>query len=81
MINERIKEIRKMRGLTQTEFAKQIGTTPSAISQIENGKRNPSYETLTKIIETFKLDPRWFFPEENQTDKRGDKKEPPKTIK
>ena len=63
MIGERIREIRTVLGLTQTEFANKVGITPSGLSQIESGKRKPSYDTIQKIIETFNLNPRALFPE------------------
>ena len=38
-INERLKQLREDNGLSQEELAEQVGITRSAISQIENGKR------------------------------------------
>ena len=49
----RIREIRKRCGLTQKELAEGIGSSESAISQYENGKRQPDYETLLKISDYF----------------------------
>lgn len=37
-------------GLSQTEFAEHIGITQAAVSQLLNGERIPSVETLLKIL-------------------------------
>jgi DNA-binding XRE family transcriptional regulator len=44
-----IRELRKLAGLNQVELAKKVGVTNNAISQIENGLRKGSIETLRKI--------------------------------
>ncbi|HYH75113.1 MAG TPA: UDP-N-acetylglucosamine 1-carboxyvinyltransferase [Candidatus Saccharimonadales bacterium] len=48
-IGQLIAQIRQERGLTQAEFAKQLGTSQSAINRIEHGKQNLSLETLGRI--------------------------------
>lgn len=48
-IGERIKEVRKAKGLKQKELAEQIGVHPVNISQFERGKRNPKLENINKI--------------------------------
>ena len=51
-IGERIKEMRKKRGLTQSELAEALGLeTVSAISKIENGNlgRQPTFWKLAAI--------------------------------
>ena len=44
-----IKELRKSKGLTQTELALQIGVLPNAISQWETGRRKPRTGKLKRI--------------------------------
>ena len=61
MIGERIRRLRKMFGMKQTEFAKKIGITSSALSQIEHGKRKPSYEVTQRIIDRLGIEPRALF--------------------
>lgn len=46
---KRIKEARKEAGLTQQELAERLGISSVNISQFENDKRNPKFETLSKI--------------------------------
>ena len=53
--NERLKELRKSRHLTQDEFSKQSGIGRSAVSMYESGKRMPSYETLEQIADFFNV--------------------------
>ena len=50
---ESIRDLRKAKGLTQKQLAKLIDVTESQVSQIETGKRNPSFETLLKLGEVF----------------------------
>lgn len=48
-IGELIAEVRLERGLTQSEFAKRLGTSQSAVNRMERGKQNLSLETLGRI--------------------------------
>jgi transcriptional regulator with XRE-family HTH domain len=45
-----VRNARRVAGLSQTQLAERSGVAASAISQIEAGKRNPSYETVTRLI-------------------------------
>lgn len=36
--------------MSQTEFSKRTGLTQAAISQIINGERDPSLQTIVKIL-------------------------------
>ena len=47
---------REYRGLTQQEVAEQVGVTKSALSMIENGKRQPSVDLLRKLAACFHCD-------------------------
>lgn len=60
MINERIRAVRKDVGLTQEQFAKQIGITGSALSLIESGKTNPSNQTVFLICKEFGVREEWL---------------------
>lgn len=54
MINEqiglRIRELRKIKGLSQEKFANEIGMDRTYFAGVENGKRNISMLNLEKII-------------------------------
>jgi UDP-N-acetylglucosamine 1-carboxyvinyltransferase len=48
-IGRLIYQIRQERGLTQSAFAKQLGTSQSAVNRMEHGKQNLSLDTLGRI--------------------------------
>ncbi len=48
-IGRLIYQIRQERGLTQSAFAKKLGTSQSAVNRIEHGKQNLSLDTLGRI--------------------------------
>ena len=46
-----IEKIRKERGLSQAELARQVGCSQAAICKLESGENNPSLETLVKLAQ------------------------------
>ena len=48
-IGERIRRLRKQKGLTQEQLADKVRVTSSYIGFIEQGVRNPSINTADKI--------------------------------
>lgn len=48
-IGKLISELRVSRGLTQTELAKRLGTSQSAVNRIEKGSQNISVELIARI--------------------------------
>ena len=50
-IGSLIQEARVSRGLTQTELAKELGTSQSAVNRIEKGGQNVSLEMIARISE------------------------------
>ena len=55
MFEERIKDLRLNRGLSQVELAKQLFVTKQCISNWENGNIIPSAEMLIKIARYFSV--------------------------
>lgn len=53
MIENRIKDYRSDRGMTQTELAKLVGVRRETIYNLENGRYNPSLSLAWKIAEVF----------------------------
>lgn len=50
-LGENLKKIRIMKGITQTEIAKKLDVNRSFVSNIENGKTNPTLSTITNLAE------------------------------
>ncbi|MEU1462589.1 helix-turn-helix transcriptional regulator [Streptomyces sp. NPDC005727] len=48
-------DLRKERGWSRKELAERSGLSYPYISQLENGDREPSFDTLTKLAQTFGL--------------------------
>jgi uncharacterized protein len=46
-----IKAVRRRQGLSQAELALRAGTSQPVISAYEHARRDPSYETLRRIVE------------------------------
>ena len=53
--NEKLQELRKSRGLTQEELAKELFVSRTAISKWESGRGYPSIESLKEISRYFSL--------------------------
>ena len=49
MLNENIKRLRKSKGLSQEELAKQVEVSRQTINAIENGDYNPSINLCINI--------------------------------
>jgi transcriptional regulator with XRE-family HTH domain/KaiC/GvpD/RAD55 family RecA-like ATPase len=66
----RLKELRTKKGLSQTELAKQVGVTPSTISQVESNLIYPSVPLLLKMAQTLSVKVSSFFQETEATKAR-----------
>lgn len=55
MLNENIKQLRLQNGLSQVQFAKEIGVTKQCVSNWENDNVLPSIEMLCKIADYFRV--------------------------
>lgn len=49
MVGALLQSEREKAGLTQTELARRIGTTKTAISRVENGGRDVRFSTIERI--------------------------------
>lgn len=54
-MQNRIRELRKQRGMTMKELGKVLDVAESTISQYELGKRQPDNETLLRLGEFFEV--------------------------
>lgn len=56
-VGERIRAIRKAKGLTQQQLAELSGLDDAYIGSLERGERNFSIDTLEKIVTGLKISP------------------------
>ena len=61
MAKNRIKELRKEKGLTQVELAKALNVSKGAIAMWETGKRTPTFEYLRPMSMLFNRDPDYIL--------------------
>lgn len=59
-IGDRIKKLRKEKGLTMLEFGKSLGMSKSSISGIEAGKNGPSEQTVRLICSMYSIEYSWL---------------------
>lgn len=59
----RIKEERKRRGLTQSEFAKKAGISLNFLGQLERGSRTPNFKKVIQIAEALDMDLKYLLGE------------------
>lgn len=57
LLGKRIRDARKECGLTQQELADQTGLAVKTVQDIEKGRKNPSYETLARLMERLGMSP------------------------
>ncbi len=62
----RIKELRKLRGLTQDKLSEMVGIEAKHLSRIEVGSSYPSLDTLEKIAVALKAELKDFFEFDHQ---------------
>ncbi|KGM96156.1 helix-turn-helix transcriptional regulator (plasmid) [Clostridium botulinum] len=60
-MNERIKELRKLKGLNQSAFAKSLGLSQNHISSIEKGVRGLTTRTINDICRIYNVNPNWLI--------------------
>ncbi|KOP24976.1 XRE family transcriptional regulator [Hapalosiphon sp. MRB220] len=63
IIASRIREARKMAGLSQTQVAKMLSLHRPSISEIEAGNRSVSAEEIAQLAEIFDVSASWLLGE------------------
>ena len=71
-INERIKELRKGKGLTQVEFGERIGLKKSAANKLEQDGATVIDQNIRLICDTFHVRERWLRTGEGEKDAGSD---------
>ena len=54
-LGENLKKIRINKNITQTELAEKLGVDKSFVSNLENGKTNPTLSTITNIAQALEV--------------------------
>ena len=60
-LGDRLKTLRKQRGMSQRELAKKAGVTNSTISLIEQNRVSPSIASLKKVLDGLPMTLADFF--------------------
>lgn len=58
---DRIKQARKIKKLTQKQLAEILETTESNICNYENGRSKPTYDALKKICTVLEVSADWLI--------------------
>ena len=59
-MKERIKAIRNAVGKSQTDFAKELSVSRSAICKMESGENYPSEQTIKLVCSEFNVNEEWL---------------------
>lgn len=59
-MNERIKELRKVLGLTLDKFGERVGLRKSSLSQIENGVNGVTEQLIKSVCREFNVREEWL---------------------
>ena len=61
LIAKRIKDARKLSGLTQEQLAEKIGISTNAVAKLENNLMTASLQTLVNIVNVLNIDMNTLF--------------------
>ena len=63
---DRLKELRKAKGLTQSELGEMLGVKKSVVCLYEKEKRNPSVESIIDMVQIFNVTADYLLGTENK---------------
>ena len=55
LVGQRIQDVRRQRGMSQTDLAEQLNISPSHMSNIETGRTNFGVDILKRITEVLQI--------------------------
>ena len=58
---ETVRELRRLKGITQEQLAEFVGLQPTTIASIETGRAFVSSEALSSLCNYFNVEPSFFF--------------------
>ena len=65
--NERLRELRTKKDMSQSQLATALGISKSSISMYELGERQPDFETLEIIADFFNVDMNYLLGDESKS--------------
>ncbi|NIQ40427.1 MAG: helix-turn-helix domain-containing protein [Proteobacteria bacterium] len=68
-IGRKLKDVRRLRGVSLRALGKRVGVSASFLSQVEQGKCQPSLETLSKIAAALEVKADYFLRDEEKATK------------
>lgn len=71
LFGERVKIMRNLRGLTRSEFAKQLGVSTALVSAYEVGKHEPSMKNLIALTQILNIRADWLLGISPQTSEKN----------
>lgn len=60
-LGENLRRIRSKAGISQSDVAKSLGVSRGFVSDIENGKRNPTLATIARIAKAINVETEELF--------------------
>ena len=69
-VGERLRELRKLNGISQRELSRRAGVPNSAISVIESNKVSPSIDSLTRVLSGFPISLIEFFSDKKENEEK-----------
>jgi len=60
-LGDNLKRIRTEKGVSQADIAKSLGVSRGFVSNIENGKRNPTLSTISRLAEALNVSTEELF--------------------
>lgn len=60
ILTKRLKQIRTEKGMTQKDFAQEMGITPVTLSAYENNLKKPSLDLILKVAKKYEISLDWL---------------------
>ncbi len=67
LLGDRLRRLRKKRGLSLNEASKMTGVAVSTLSKIENNKMSPTFDVVTRIMSGLEISPAFLFGDSGET--------------
>lgn len=65
-LSKRIRELRLLNKDTQGDLAKKLGMSPSYVSMLERGEREPQWKEVEAIADIYNVDLNYLFGKQNE---------------